>query len=97
MLSGRYTYVSSAFLVHLLFPAEMPIIDQHNFRAMNHLLKAVRPGWTHRQTPSNYADLINLQAFAQELLENWSSFGHTAPCKRNLDKFLMAYGRFIKC
>lgn len=96
MTSG-VPYVSSAFLVHLLFPKEIPIIDQHNFRAMNHFVTWARPAWTYKKTPSNYGDLVNLKAFMREILENWSSVAHVLPSERDLDKFLMAYGKAIKC
>src|SRR5689334_3612950 len=32
---GRTRFITVAFLVHLLFPNRVPIIDQHNFRAVN--------------------------------------------------------------
>ena len=89
-------YVSAAFLTHLLFPLDIPIIDQHNFRAMNQLLKAVRPGWTHRRLPSSYHDLLDLNAFLREILTQWSSTSDVPPSTRELDKFLMAYGKSIK-
>lgn len=96
-MNSGVPYVSSAFLVHLLFPAEMPIIDQHNFRAMNHFVKWSRPAWTYKKTPSNYGDLINLKAFMREIVGNWSSVAHVLPSERDLDKFLMAFGKSIKC
>ena len=95
-MNSGVPYVSAAFLTHLLFPLDIPIIDQHNFRAMNHLLMAVRPEWTHRQIPSSYEDLLNLKTFMQAILENGSRAAHGEPSSRDLDKFLMAYGKSIK-
>jgi len=89
-------YVSAAFLTHLLFPLDIPLIDQHNFRAMNQLIKAVRPGWTHRRLPSSYYDLLDLKAFLREILNYWSRTRDAPPSTRELDKFLMAYGKSIK-
>jgi hypothetical protein len=40
---GRLRYITSAFLTHLIHPRDVPIIDQHNFRAMNHLLRVYQP------------------------------------------------------
>jgi len=52
-----------AFVLHLLHPRRAPIIDQHNFRAVNALLAAVRPAWKARRHPSTYADIAMLAAF----------------------------------
>ena len=40
---GKNRFITVAFLLHLLLPRKVPIIDQHNFRAVNALLASVRP------------------------------------------------------
>lgn len=87
-------YITSAFLTHLTFPSK-PIIDQHNFRAMNDLLRRVRPGAKIRLgPPRSYQDLLNLQNFMAAVLGGWPN--SDPPCERDFDKFLMAYGKSIK-
>jgi hypothetical protein len=90
------SYITSAFLTHLLFPFSTPIIDQHNFRAMNHFVGQVRPGWTHKAKPSRYSDLEDIQAFMSAILATWTEATNTlSPSSRDLDKFLMAFGKSI--
>src|SRR5947207_15984695 len=40
---GKTRFITVAFLLHLLYPSKVPIIDQHNFRAVNALMAEVRP------------------------------------------------------
>ena len=41
---GPQRFVTIAFLLHLVRPADVPIVDQHNFRAVNWFMREVRPG-----------------------------------------------------
>jgi hypothetical protein len=69
---GKKRFITVAFLVHLLHPREAPIIDQHNFRAVNALMAGVRPGWHSRRKPSRYADLTLVAAFMEAVLAVWA-------------------------
>lgn len=85
-------YISAAYLTHLIHYADpLPIIDQHNFRAMNSLVKAVRPNHEATTVPKNWKDIADLQEFMSAVLSHLPgrSFGE-------LDRFLMMYGRSIK-
>ncbi len=94
---GKTRFITIAFLLHLLHPSEVPIIDQHNFRAVNALLAGVRPGWRPRKQPSRYADIMLVAAFMKALRTAWSRRDPAAvPSNRRLDKFLMMYGKSIK-
>lgn len=42
---GRTRFITVAFLIHLTFQQSIPIIDQHNYRAVNSLIRDVRPAW----------------------------------------------------
>lgn len=44
-LGGKRRFITVAFLLHLLYPGKVPIIDQHNIRAVNALVAGVRPTW----------------------------------------------------
>jgi hypothetical protein len=59
---GRLRYITSAFLTHLIHPHDVPIIDQHNFRAMNHLLRVHQP----KKKPSDWSDIAHLKRFLIE-------------------------------
>ena len=94
---GKTRFVTVAFLVHLLHPLKAPIIDQHNFRALNALLAGARPGWTEKKMPSQYGDIVLLAAFMAAVLSAWNlQVPESVPSARDLDKFLMMYGKAIK-
>lgn len=86
-------YITAAYITHLIHHADpLPIIDQHNFRAMNDLMKAVRSDHEGKKLPRNWTDLANLKTFMLAVLKHLPkehSFGE-------LDRFLMMYGRSIK-
>ena len=42
VIGGSTRFITTAFFAHLLRPREIPIIDQHNFRAMNYYFRTVR-------------------------------------------------------
>jgi len=85
----KTSYITVAYITHLTHHKErIPIIDQHNFRAMNELIKEVRASHTAKKKPSNWNDIKNLENFMTEvlnLLENRNP--------DQLDKFLMMYGK----
>jgi hypothetical protein len=94
---GKNRFITVAFLLHLLHPRQVPIIDQHNFRAVNALLASGRPAWKIRRRPSQYADILLVGAFMEAVLTAWRRRSpESVPSKRDLDKFLMMYGKAIK-
>jgi len=96
-LGGPSRFITIAFLVHLLFQAGIPIIDQHNFRAVHRLLRESRPGWRGRKKPSRFEDIELVAWFMDAVITAWQSEAESnAPSSRELDKFLMMYGKSIK-
>jgi hypothetical protein len=94
---GKTRFITVAFLLHLLHPRKVPIIDQHNFRAVNALVAAVRPAWKTRRQPSKYGDISLVAAFMEAVLAAWLRRApESVPSDRDLDKFLMMYGKAIK-
>jgi hypothetical protein len=94
---GKTRFITIAFLVHLLHPMEVPIIDQHNFRAVNALLAGARPGWRSKVRPSGYADIALVATFMKAVIRAWGRRAPASvPSDRELDKFLMMYGKSIK-
>ena len=94
---GKTRFITVAFLLHLLHPGKVPIIDQHNFRAVNAFMTCVRPAWHTRMRPSHYEDITLVAAFMQAVLAAWVlGAPESAPSGRDLDKFLMMYGKAIK-
>jgi len=88
-LGRRTTYITVAFLTHLVHHSKsLPIIDQHNFRAMNALVAEVRPGHRWKKKPSSWSDIHSLRAFLLAVLPNLE--GRTLG---EFDRFLMMYGR----
>lgn len=86
------SYITAAYITHLVHHREpLPIIDQHNFRAMNQLLARVRTTHTIKKKPSVWQDILNLKVFMMELLKHMPGMSF-----EELDRFLMMYGRSIK-
>lgn len=87
-LNRPTTYITVAYITHLVHHNEpLPIIDQHNFRAMNSLMGCLRPLMTQKK-PSNWNDIIMLRTFMSSILAVMP--GRTFD---ELDRFLMMYGR----
>ncbi len=94
---GRTRFITAAFLVHLVFPRKVPIIDQHNFRAVNAFLHDIRPMWLGRTRPSTWSDIVVVGAFMEGVLSAWHSQSSTStPTRQRLDHFLMMYGKALK-
>jgi len=94
---GKARFITVAFLLHLIHQRTVPIIDQHNFRAVNVLMAGARPGWQSRRKPSRYADLTLVANFMDAVLAAWGrDVPDSAPSSRELDKFLMMYGKAMK-
>ena len=90
-------FVTVAFITHLVPPRTVPIFDQHNFRATNDLLAGVRRGWTGKKAPSRDVDVVLLSGVMRAVRAGWKSeTGERAPSLRELEKFLMMYGKSIK-
>lgn len=83
---GRLRYITIAYLTHLIHPLQVPIIDQHNFRAMNHL----RQTPSAKKKPSNWCDIVQLKLFLKEASERYQR------PDSEFDKYIMMYGRALK-
>jgi len=80
-------FITCAFLSHLTHAETVPLIDQHNYRAMHGFLSLVRPTHTWKRRPSNWTDIETLSAFVCQMTE---VLGRS---ESEIDKFLMMYGR----
>ena len=83
---GRLRYITSAYLTHLIHPLQVPIIDQHNFRAMNHLWQIPSA----KKKPSTWCDIVRLKHFLHEASKRFQR------PETEFDKYLMMYGRALK-
>ena len=68
---GPKRFITVAFLLHLLRPLSVPIVDQHNFRAVNSLIRQVRPSWQSKTMPTRYSDLETVAMFMAAVLKAW--------------------------
>ena len=85
------TYITAVYITHLVHYDEIPIIDQHNYRAMNHLIKLfIDSDYQFKKKPSNWNDIVKFKNFIDYL-----SIAMKID-KEKLDKFLMMYGKSIK-
>lgn len=88
-LSRNTTYITEAFITHLVHSKRaLPIIDQHNFRAMNNLIRSQKPFYSFKKKPSSWQDIQDLSGFMQGLAAQMG--GREFP---DIDRFLMMYGR----
>jgi len=86
------SYITTAYITHLVHHADpLPIIDQHNFRAMNHFLGRVGASHGTKLKPSSWADISQLQNFMTEVLRHLPEREYG-----DLDRFFMMYGKSIK-
>jgi hypothetical protein len=97
VLEQHNAFITIVFLTHLLRSDTIPIIDQHNFRAMNSYMRAARPNWRYRNRPSRFDDVLDLHEFMQSIIQHWTN-GNVPepPTQRSLDKYLMVRGRQLK-
>jgi len=77
-------FITIAYITHLVHYMEpLPIIDQHNFRAMNELKENQNP----KKKPSTWDDVFELKNFMELICANLN-------CNfESLDRFLMMYGK----
>lgn len=88
-LKRNTRYITVAYITHLIHHKEpLPIIDQHNFRAMNHLIQSIRPEYVFKKKPSNWQDIQDLKRFMQAVCAVVPGLSFS-----ELDKFLMMFGR----
>lgn len=96
-LKGYQRFMTVAFLIHLLRSDQIPIIDQHNYRAMNHFLIRVRGNQRRRERPSRFDDMLELNEFIRSVQEHWRKCGYPSPPdERSIDKYLMVLGQELK-
>lgn len=83
-------YITMAFLTHLIHPEKYSIIDQHNFRSMNHLIKSVRPMHKFNVKPSTSKHIEEISWFITNLANELGKE------KQEVDRYLMMHGKLIK-
>ena len=89
-------FVTIAFLTHLICGECVPIIDQHNLRAINHFIGKVREGWIGKSKPNCMGDVWLVKGFLQAVPAAWPLGDTERPDEIQLDRFLMMYGKAIK-
>ena len=84
-------YITVAFITHLIHNSAIPIIDQHNFRAMNTLIDRVKKNHRYKKAPSCWQDILDLKYFMRILLPYLNNVNVS-----DLDRFLMMWGKIVK-
>ncbi len=88
-------FITKAFLVHLSFPDDVPIIDQHNWRAMRHLVRRFGCSDLLPQHPRRFEHVLLLGQFMRLLLAFWHETLGPAPSMGELDRYLMMFGKHV--
>jgi len=87
--SGRF--VTVAFITHLIhYRKGIPIIDQHNFRAVNYFKNNSVLSPDAKKNPSNWDDIESLNGFVTEISKSLNKK------VEDVDKFLMMFGKELK-
>ena len=96
-LIGPTSFITVCFLLHLVRPTELPILDQHNYRAVTrHLADAGLP-LVAKAKPSRFDDLLLVMDFTNAVLGGWQECARSAtPGPDTLDRYLMMKGKAIK-
>ena len=84
-------FITIAFVIHLIHHEEIPIIDQHNYRALNFFSNNLKLSEKFKKKPSKWEDIMMLKQFTDEILPNLSNKN-----PEDFDKFLMMFGKSIK-
>ena len=84
-------FITIAFIIHLIHNEEIPIIDQHNYRALNFFTNNLSLLSSFKKRPSNWNDIIILKEFTDTILPHLNNKN-----PQDFDKFLMMYGKSIK-
>ena len=84
-------FITIAFITHLIHNEDIPIIDQHNYRALNFFTNNLSLSSNFKKRPSNWNDIIKLKEFTDTILPNLNNI-----TPQDFDKFLMMFGKSIK-
>jgi hypothetical protein len=84
-------FVTIAFITHLVHHKKhVPIIDQHNYRAMNYFKNNSVLSPDAKKNPSNWDDIECLKGFISDISKSLNK-------KNNeVDKYLMMFGKELK-
>lgn len=84
-------FVTIAFITHLIHhEKDVPIIDQHNYRAMNYFKNNSVLSPDAKKNPSNWDDIECLKGFISDISKSLNK-------KNNeVDKYLMMFGKELK-
>ena len=85
----KASYISVAFIAHLIFPRDVPIVDQHTFRAVRYFLDLVGNEHRIKRKPSSLKEIHTLKGF----VDYFSSAKGVSP--RDFDKYLMMFGKHV--
>jgi hypothetical protein len=94
---GSTSFITVCFLLHLINPATLPILDQHNYRSVNRHLRRLRSDFVVKAKPSQYEDLLLVRDFGNVVLEGWQRYSNIeTPTADILDRYLMMHGKAQK-
>lgn len=85
----KTSFISKVFITHLLFPSDIPIVDQHTFRSVRYFLSAVNYNHGIKKIPNTLAEIHTFKEFLHCFSEKKGvNF-------REFDKYLMMFGKHV--
>lgn len=83
------SFISIAFIAHLIFPADIPIVDQHTFRSVRYFLGVANYKHGIKRTPNSLSEIHRLKDF----VHYFSKAKNVS--LREFDKYLMMFGKHV--
>jgi hypothetical protein len=83
------SFITAAFIAHLCKPEEVPIVDQHNFRAVRYFLSEVNSSENISKNPKTWDEIVLVKKFIDTFASE-----NSVPA-RELDKYLMMFGKHV--
>lgn len=83
------SFISAVFIAHLLFPLEIPIADQHTFRAVRYFLDCADFKRRLKKQPNSLREIVTLKQF----LDHFSGIKNIDI--RQFDQYLMMFGKHV--
>lgn len=83
------SFITAAFIAHLCRPNQVPIVDQHNLRAVRYFLSDVNAENNLTQNPNTWEEIRTVKKF----IRTFSADRNVSV--RDLDKYLMMFGKHV--
>ena len=89
------SFITKSFMAHLSFPALLPIIDQHNWRAVRYFAGRYGDQAPLSKVPRSLDHIMVVGWFMAGVRVQWEADHPPAPTMQALDRYLMMFGKHV--